>query len=305
MKRITALLLSLMLVLLLIPAGLSFAEPAEEGETPDEISLLGTWLVVEGGSYADGSSTLTFFADRRGGEAALSVYDRVLSGIIGSASLDSGLVSVPEIAAKVEEEYGLTQLTITYQLEDSPDCDPFVWDSVFSNWVDMATRTPIYTKEMVKGFYEKDPKDKLTLHITGTDTFEKEVPVEFDTTLVLVKVLPMFFDSLDTVHLNGTWKDTYGDVFAFVWSEDDLLDGSLDEIHMTDPKGVEYISSFSTISPYAENGEILFRTILSFENDVLENIEDIDYTVTYLVYDGNQIVITMETGETFVLTPAA
>ena len=304
MKRITALLLSLILALLLIPVGLSFAEPAE-GETPDVISLLGTWLVVEGGRYADGSSTLTFFADRRGGEPALSVYDRVLSRIIGSVSLDNGFFSVPEVAAKIEEEYGLTNLSIAYQLEDSPDCDPFVWDSVFNGWIDMATNTPMYTEEMVRGYYEKDPKDKLTLHITGTDTFEKEVPVEFDTTLVLVKVLPMFFDSLDKVHLNGTWKDTYGDVFTFVWSEDDLLDGSLDEIHMTDPKGVEYISSFSSIFPFVENGEILLRTGLSFENDVLENIPDIDYTVTNLVYDGSQIVITMETGETFILTPAA
>ena len=305
MKRISIVLLSLMLALLMIPTGFSFAEPAEEAEIPDEVSLLGTWLVVEGGDYADGTNTLTFFADRRGGEAKFSVYDRVLSGIIGNASLDSGSVSVPEIAAKAEEEYGLTQLTIAYQLEDSPDCDPFVWESVFSGWVDNATQTPIYTKEMVQGFYEKDLKDKLILHVTGTDTYEKEVPVDFDLTLVLVKVLPMFFDNLDIRNLNGTWNDAYGDVFTFVWSEDDLLDGSLDEIRMTDPKGVEYISSFGTISPYVENGEIHFRTILSFENDVLEDVEDIDYTVTNLVYDRNQIVITMETGETFVLTPAA
>ena len=313
MKRIGTILLSLVLVLMVLPAGLSYAEEpeatepeAEAVEVPDELALLGTWVVVDGegtdydkvySSRWNDGDRLVFVADYRDGERKLIMGDLLFVGnIFDYATLENGMILAPATEKALEEDY-LEKYSISYRFEDAADCDPLLWEKEFAQWVDISSHTPIYTPEMVKGLYEANTKDKLILHITGAKRIDAEEPTAVDTTLVLEKVLPVFFNSWDSNNLNGTWTDGSGYFATFVWDEDG------DVIKLTDPKGVGYTAHFGKPQAYAENGEIRIGCNFYFENDNDPSAASLDVYVSNLTFDGLQLVITLKTGESIVLTP--
>ena len=54
---------------------------------------------------------------------------------------------------------------------------------------------------------------------------------------------------------------------------------------------------------YAENGEIRIGNNFYFENDNDPSAASLDVYVSNLTFDGLQLVITLKTGESIVLTP--
>ena len=271
------------------------------------VDLIGTWMVVggEGTDYIGNGyysqwmdyDEMTFYIWQDGG-GALCVkddYTRFEDHAVVTR-LDQGSFA-SETMANAWEEYGF-HLNYEFRLEDAPECHQMIWEDKFAAWSDITDST----REHVNRWYQENKKDRLILHITGYKQNGSDPTNQtlIDTTLTLEKILPLFFDRDDVYNLYGSWVDANGNKWRFNDSDDE------DDIVMTSAGGFVYSDgTFYGFNHEVNNSNDLLLRLHIYLQPKDESCDQISYIIKGATYDGKQVVLRTETGDTIVLTPAA
>ncbi len=154
---------------------------------------------------------------------------------------------------------------------------------------------PLDDDEYAKSYFEKYKNDKLTLHITGK--FKKS-PVDvqnIDTTMVYQKEYPIFpNDYFAEPYLDGVWKDSAENVWAFLYDTEGKFQFSL-----TDTAGVVHAGDFISKSWDDEDPECKEYLMFYFEDFTSPEYEIVSFDNSTLSMKDNK------TGEAFSLTRQA
>ena len=277
--------------------------------TAEECDLLGTWMIIDGSGedYLSGyvsyhtwnqGEIITFYYDSANQNMGV-VYDfRLFSSYskdYGHAEVGkNGTFASKEIDDALNEKSKMS-LTFSYQLEDAPECDSFLWEHAFAPWSDLRDKSA----DVVKKAYHQDKKDRMVLHITGQEKLSELENRKVDVTLTLVKILPLFFHENDLMNLHGTWMDDTGRKWEFGNGNNDTILS----VKMTNAEGVVYTGQLQNYGYHEITGEGLCACPrITLDSEAGDRIWMNTKNITF---DGNKVIITGESGTEIILSPMA